>query len=334
MGVIPGGCSGRKFGSVRRGAAWATLQAGVPRSQTSTVVLLTSALTACGGSVVARAPGTDAGDGLDASFDACGGVDAATEAGVAVDSSVDASTITDSGADASVGSDSSVDTGTGLDASCSISCPAPGDAGLRPYEHPASGSIIGSSLSSQICNAGAWVEVEIYSSFPTMTYLAVENGTLTFDTPNDAQDGMFTALVQIPSPAPGTYTSPGSPNCGLAWLTYFLPVPQGVDCDGGAPPNCPPGCSTVCSGFGCDPCEPDQASVTYTAQGAGTCFDAVQAAIGSWSVTLTSVDLYPVDAGTTLQDPVLYVAHGTLSAQLVDEEPDGGSAPATLCLSF
>lgn len=141
--------------------------------------------------------------------------------------------------------------------------------------------------------------------------------------------------MQIASAAPGTYTSSDATNCGSLSVSYVLPVPPGVDCGDGSVtgPNCPPGCSSACSGFGCTPCTPDPPEGFYEAQGGATCFEVAEPAIGSWSITLTSVEPYTGDAGAS-QGRVLYVAHGSVTAQMIGGDGDAGSEPATVTLAF
>jgi hypothetical protein len=68
--------------------------------------------------------------------------------------------------------------------------------------------------------------------------------------------------------------------------------------------------------------------------GAGVCFETAVTAAGSWTVTLTSVEPYTGDAGAS-QGRKNYVAHGSLTAQLVGSSSgDGGSDPATLTIVF
>jgi hypothetical protein len=169
-----------------------------------------------------------------------------------------------------------------------------------------------------------------------MTWLELSYGSFQFTQPGPASDGSIRGVVQIASAAPGTYTSSDPTNCGNLSLSYELPVPPGVDCGDGSitGPTCPPGCSSACSGFGCSPCTANPPEGFYAAQGAGNCFDVSEPAVGSWTITLTSVEPYTGDAGES-QGRLLYVAHGTVTAQLVGgDDPDAGSEPATMTLTF
>ena len=218
-----------------------------------------------------------------------------------------------------------------------VSCPAPGpDAGFYPFQTPASGIIGGNDVSCSFCNARANVFVQSYATYPTMTWLELSNGDFTFTNPASASDGYVSGVVQIASAAPGTYTSSDPTNCGNLSLSFVLPVPPGVDCGDGSitGPTCPAGCSSACSGFGCSPCTANAPEGFYGAQGGGDCFDTGEPAVGSWTITLTSVEPYTGDAGQS-QGRLLYVAHGTVTAQLVGgDDPDAGSEPATLQLTF
>jgi hypothetical protein len=211
-----------------------------------------------------------------------------------------------------------------------VSCPAPAaDAGLWPYAMPASGRATGPALGCTVCNAGAYVFVQSYATYPTMTYLDIQDGVLTFTEPTTASDARVSGIVQIAAAAPGTYTSSDATNCGSLSVSYVLPVPPGVDCGDGSitGPSCPPGCGSACSGFGCTPCAPNAPEGFYEAQGGATCFEVAEPAIGSWSITLTSVEPYTGDAGLS-QGRVLYLA------QMVGGDGDAGSEPATVTLGF
>ncbi|HEY1695886.1 MAG TPA: hypothetical protein VGG39_27150 [Polyangiaceae bacterium] len=218
-----------------------------------------------------------------------------------------------------------------------VSCPPPdADSGVYGAENPASGTVSGPDVACTFCNAGASVFVESYATFPTMTYLDLQDGTFVFTSPTTASDARVSGIVQIAAAAPGTYTSSDPTNCGSVSLSYVLPVPPGVDCGDGSilGPTCPPGCGSACSGFGCSPCAPNPPEGFYLAQGGATCFEETEPAVGSWSITLTSVEPYAGDAGLA-QGRVNYVAHGSLTAQLVGgDAPDGGDSPATLTLAF
>jgi hypothetical protein len=253
----------------------------------------------------------------------------------------------DSGADGSTSGDSSVpgneggspgnpDTGSGIPDS-GVSCPPAGpDSGVYGAQSPASGTIDGPDVACTFCNVGASVFVESYATYPTMTYLELSYGTFQFASPTTASDATLDGVLQIAAAAPGTYRSTDPTNCGSFGLSFVLPVPAWVDCgDGSIPgPNCPPGCSSACSGFGCEPCTPDPPEGFYEAQGGATCFEVANPAIGSWTITLTSVEPYTGDAGLA-QGRVNYVAHGSLTAQLVGgDASDAGSEPATLTMTF
>ena len=104
-------------------------------------------------------------------------------------------------------------------------------------------------------------------------------------------------------------------------------MPPGVDCDGGVPPTCPPGCATACSSAGCLPCTPSAPSVSYNAQASSDCLGDPQTVMGSWTVNLTSV----VPSGDAGIFPMYYIPHGTLTATMVT---DDGGADTTFTMWF
>jgi hypothetical protein len=218
------------------------------------------------------------------------------------------------------------------------------DSGISTYENLADGEINGPDVSSTICNIEASVITQSYATFPTMTFLEIDSASAPlssyqFQTPATASDVLVTGALQIASASLGVYTSSDPQNCGSLAFGFSLPTPAGVDCgDSGSPSepsDCPAGCSAACSGVGCEPCTPTQPSVGYVAQGASQCFDVGTPGIGSWTITLTSVVPFESDAGAA-SGRLTYAVHGTLSAQLVGGDADGGagSEPATLTLTF
>jgi hypothetical protein len=207
-----------------------------------------------------------------------------------------------------------------------------------PYDSPAAGSVMGSGLSATLCPGGASVRLESTAA-GTQPYLFALDYTIQvgneapvtdflFQTPSNASNGELDVVLGISAAAPGEYTSPAGQQCGSMAFTYYLPVPPGIDCDAGAPPNCPAGCGTVCSGFGCEPCSPQPPAVSYTAQGSADCLGDTTIPIGSWDLVLTSVT--PTDAGSG--GLRFYTSHGTFTATMVGGE--GGADTATFSVSF
>jgi hypothetical protein len=198
----------------------------------------------------------------------------------------------------------------------------------------------GSNLSAVLCPGGASARVESagarYDTAPFFFSLSYTVGTTSvvepfaFQSPTGASHGELDIFVGLAAAAPGDYTSPAGQDCGSGAFTYYLPVPPSVSCDGGAPPNCPPGCGTICSGFGCAPCTPQAPSVSYTANGTMDCLGNSKSALGSWHLSLTSVT--PAGSGTG-QGLMYFTPHGTLTATMMIDG-DGGSGTATLTASF
>jgi hypothetical protein len=229
--------------------------------------------------------------------------------------------------------------GGGVDAAPDATRPddagAPGDdcgppSALPEYASPAGGTIEGTGLQGSVCNAAAYVFLSHYTT-PPGDYLLFINSTQTstfsLSVPG-ASDGLLDVTVLVGGPMPGTYASSGTSTCGFLGFSYSLPVPPGVDCDGGVAPDCPPGCASVCSGQGCEPCTPQQPEVGYGATAASDCLGETQAVAGSWSATITSVGSPVVEQGGTY-----YAVHGTFAATLVDEG-DAGAASVNVSLTF
>jgi hypothetical protein len=220
-------------------------------------------------------------------------------------------------------------------------CPPIPTSDLRAHASPASGTVTGNGLDALLCPGGAGaVILSAGASYDTAPFIFELNYTVAasaadfqFQTPAGADDGELSVLLGIASAAPGIYSSPTGNECGTMALTYYLPVPPGTDCEAGAPPNCPPGCGTICDnivGGGCEPCEPQPPSVGYSATGSGDCIGDTLTPLGSWMLSLTS--LAEDDAGTT-GGVTYYAPHGTLIATMVSGG-DAGAGSVTLSASF
>jgi hypothetical protein len=201
----------------------------------------------------------------------------------------------------------------------------------------ASGTVVGGDLNAVLCPGGASAYVESAGArYDTVPYFMMIEWTLgsgiadfDFQSPAGASNGELSVMVGLNSAGPGEYSSPGGQDCGSLAFTYFLPVPPGVNCGTDTGPNCPPGCGSACSGFGCTPCTPQQPSVSYTAKGPTDCMGNSQTAIGSWQLSLTSVVPGTSGTGSGLS---YFTPHGTFTAAMVAS--DGGSDTATLSVSF
>ena len=224
--------------------------------------------------------------------------------------------------------------GTVVDAGSCVAIPS---SFLPAGASPASGTVIGAGLAATLCPAGASARVEpAGASIDTSPYFFVLSytvgsdssaGDFLFSSPAGATDGELNVMVGLPSPSPGTYAAGSGGTCGGGAFTYYLPVPAGLDCDAGVAPNCPEGCSSECSGFGCDPCTPQPPAVSFTANAAGDCLGDTQPAVGSWSLSLTSVT-----AASPGNSDKYYTPHGSFTATMAGA--DGSPGSATLSVTF
>ncbi len=179
---------------------------------------------------------------------------------------------------------------------------APGAAG--------NGFIEGPQVSALLCN----VSVLVFSqSFPDRFFLRLNDSnvppTVDVELPAGATAGTVQGFISLLAPggipAPGIYTSATSP-CGILDFGYQVPTPGQAQCAGG-------GCAPSTLNFG------------YEAAVAANCAEGTQAVMGSWALTLTSVD---ADGGTPSAGAT---AHGQLTAGLVGF---GFGEPATFALAF
>ena len=231
------------------------------------------------------------------------------------------------------GSSAWVEAGT----SGSQGCVAIPTSDLQVSASAASGTVVGGNLNALLCPGGASAYVESAGArYDTVPYFMLIEWTLgsgiedfDFQSPAGASNGELAVMVGLNSVGPGTYSSPGGQDCGSLAFTYYLPVPAGVNCGTGTGPNCPPGCTSACSGFGCTTCTAQQPSVGYTAQGTTDCMGNAQTAIGSWQLSLTSVALGDTGTRSGLS---YFTPHGTFTATMV--AADGSSDTATLTATF
>jgi mucin-2 len=212
-----------------------------------------------------------------------------------------------------------------------VDCGAPSGS-VQPYDSEASGTVVGSAVHADICNALAHLYVSPYTTPPDRVLLFLNStmsSSITLDNPPGATTPILQGMISVSSASPGVYRSSDGTACGDLGFSFYLPVPPGVDCDGGAPPSCPPGCSTVCSGFGCDPCTPAAPEVFYGARASSDCLGNTTAVQGSWTLTLTSTEKIVGDAASW---QTYYLPHGSLTATLVGV--DGGADMPTLSVGF
>jgi hypothetical protein len=213
------------------------------------------------------------------------------------------------------------------------SCP-PVHEGLQPYEATASGTITGAGLSGEFCNATADIFVSAHTTPAGQLILQLNSGealTASFSSPKAASDAEIVGMISVSAASPGVYKSFDGEACGSMLFSYSLPVPADVNCEGMTGPGCPMGCTSACSGFGCEPCTAQRPEVDYSAQAASDCLGDTQTVGGSWTLTLTSV--VPYKGGGAGSDSE-YTAHGTLVATLLDQGGAGTNTTATFSATF
>jgi hypothetical protein len=218
-------------------------------------------------------------------------------------------------------------------------CAAIPTTDVPPYSSPASGTATGTSRRAAICPGGVYARVEPagarYDTAPFFFFLSYTVGSLSvvepfdFQSPPGASHGEVDVMVGLAAAAPGSYSSPAGSDCGALVFTYYLPVPPSVSCDGGVPPNCPKGCGTICSGFGCAPCTPQEPAVSFVGRGSANCIGSTQSPLGSWQLSLSAVTAN--DAGTG-PGVTYFTPHGTFTANLVGA--DNASETMTITASF
>lgn len=199
---------------------------------------------------------------------------------------------------------------------------------------PVSGSVVGSRLRAAICYGGAKARVEV-----TQRSLSVAGQTLfvfsfatngepqtdfRIELPTEGVEGHLNGVMGMTAPTPGTYSS--ERGCGSVSVYVSLPIPAGLDCSGSA--GCPPGCGLEgpVSNLRCSPITP---GITYAADALDDCVYGTHTPRGSWSLNVTSVDAYAPDMDAPTKR---FVAHGTLTAELLNE--DGSDDSVQLSVAF
>jgi hypothetical protein len=177
----------------------------------------------------------------------------------------------------------------------------------EPYVSGATGTVTGSSAEASVCDASTYL-------FPTSSgqyALFLDSstvGTITFQSPAGAHEGLLTGTLWVGSPSPGAHASSDSASCGSLSFSYLLTVPPGFACEGGSGAEC-------------------AVEGDYGASAPSDCTGGTQTVAGSWTVTLTSVVPLAGDGGSSY-----FVTHGTVTATLADEQ--GGTDTETLTLQF
>jgi hypothetical protein len=220
-------------------------------------------------------------------------------------------------------------------ASSGGACPyAFGDGGLASYESAGNGGVQGPGLAASFCNVGVTLQSGNNGTASTVA-LTLDSSTAatlsTVSTPATAVEGTLTGSVQIAAFAPGVYKSTDPTGCGSLSFSYAVPLTSSSVCEGAdAQAGCPTECTFTYScaepsGNGC--CVPLGTTYVYGTS-TNTCSAVAIPAVGSWSVTLTSV--VPTDAGAGTSPT--YVGHGSLAATL--EGTTGVTGTANLSLTF
>jgi hypothetical protein len=213
------------------------------------------------------------------------------------------------------------------------SCPVPPeDAGLPSFEALASGTVEGTGVSASFCNLGIYTEETGQGGPPYVLILnSIVATSSTVGAPASGTAGTVTGAVSIGSATPGVYLSADDTQCGALSFSYGVPLASQAACSAAdADGPCPTGCTT---NFFCEspPCCVPLAT-TYVFQASAPVDDAspgcspANPALGSWTVTLTSVE--QDDEG----GQVSLVPHGTLDATLLGTT--GNSETVTLSLTF
>jgi hypothetical protein len=212
------------------------------------------------------------------------------------------------------------------------SCSGVPDAGLeRPFtsfDSPITGDVSG-AMSCAICQVDA--AVYSFAGGPTFLQFGEQNTGITCSSPaaaTKAEDNpSFQGHVQIPSPKAGTYASDQyGTDCTSLGVGFSVASFAGCPVDAG-------------KGI----CDPAVQFTSYIASGTGICDETVLVGdwehagvaanvVGSWSVTLTSVEAAGSDPNVS--GASAYKVHGTMNATLPAAEYTSTTGAVTLSLTF
>ena len=223
-----------------------------------------------------------------------------------------------------------------------IVVPCTSDATTSDFQSPASGTFSGSDVDGYICKGGAFAYMERTqaSSYVGSQLLVIIDSALTgtstsylqFNRPADATGGGFSIMAGVGSAVPGTYRSNGT-SCGSLAFCIYLPLPPDVQCPDDAGVCSSPYCSMQ-GPISALRCQPQAPEACYVAKAADSCLPDSQSPVGSWTLTLTEVTPYAMDAGSTSMS--YYVVHGRFTATMVEDQgtADAGTITADLAIDF
>ncbi len=214
--------------------------------------------------------------------------------------------------------------GTTLAGACAATSDA--DTGVAPYESVGSGAVHGTGVDVSVCNVGVYLEG---NGQPQLDFdSSSQSFAANVQAPAGGVDGTFSGFLQLTGASAGVYKSADASACGSLTFSYGVPADPGISCatDGGF--TCPKGCASSFNCAGGYPCCAPLAN-TFVYQASVACAGgAPQPALGSWSVTVSSVETYQSQS----VGEGLYVAHGTLTATL--QGTADTTASVSLSLSF
>jgi hypothetical protein len=231
------------------------------------------------------------------------------------------------------------DGGSGAGAGC-VPVWAEGDAGVPAYDTFASGTAAAPGMNASFCNAGISLQQNGLQP-PAILQLETQDAYTAVSvtvsgTSARALGGMLSATFAVP-PAVGVYKSTDSDACGSVLLGYGLPSAPGVDCSTAPGNACPQGCQQTFAcgahsdGTGC--CLTVATMFEYQSNAStSTCTRGVVngPALGSWTLTLSSVTAYADSTKYLGPDGTAFFAHGTLTAELAGTADTKDSATLTL----
>ena len=220
-----------------------------------------------------------------------------------------------------------------------VSCPAPSeDGGVPAYETFGIGSASAPGVSVSFCNA----EVQLESNYGPVLF-NVDSTNAPFaqsevHLPAGSLGGSITGSIGFGTPAVGVYKSTDAKACGGFTLRYETPLASADTCNVDSGASCPTGCTSTyfCGNRQGLCCVPLATAFVYQAAAATACnpngsAGSPQPALGSWTLTLTTVTRYEGDAGPPY-GRAAYLAHGSLTVHL--EGTADTTDPADVSLAF
>ena len=201
-----------------------------------------------------------------------------------------------------------------------------------------SGTLSGPDIDLYVCSGAAYATMRKTASDDGITTPIVfhtgnsvgSTNPYRFTKPTNAGGASISVTLGMAAATPGIYSSSGNA-CGSVRVCVDLIQPDGMQCPDVTGACIAPWCQDVGSA-GSSLCEVVAAKICYVARAASSCTATQQDPIGSFTLNLSAAK--PWQAPLSTAPGPEFVPHGTIVANLVEEQTNAGTVDASLSLSF